>query len=99
VSHATGVLPDKIAQEIFMIDEKQIEKAFNDFDAAAKSGGAAGTKAIGAAANPCGIWHSIRGTVDAIITALRALGTLFPIARRAADVLETLKNLLNGLCP
>jgi hypothetical protein len=83
-----------------MIDEKQIEKAFNDFDAAAKTGGVAGApKALPAGVNPCGVWHSIRGTVDTIITALRAVGTLFPIAKRAADVLETLKNLLNGLCP
>jgi hypothetical protein len=86
-----------------MIDEKQIEKAFNDFDAAAKSGvsavGAGGTRALAAGMNPCGVWHSIRGTVDSIIAALRAIGTLFPIARRAADVLETLKTLLNGLCP
>jgi len=60
-----------------------------------------GTVATGLPANisVCSTWHSIRGTVDAIITGLRAIGTIFPSAKKAADVLDTLKGLLNRLCP
>jgi hypothetical protein len=79
-----------------MIDEKQVNQAFDDFDKAVKGRGGA---VAAAAVNPCDVWHNIRATVDAIITALRAIGTLFPIAKRAADVLDTLKALLNQLCP
>ena len=82
-----------------MIDEHKVLKSFDDFDAALKSSGGTVAKLLPAGTNVCGVWHSIRGTVEAIITSLRAIGTIFPIAKKAADVLETLKGLLNTLCP
>ena len=82
-----------------MIDEKKIEKSFDDFEAAVKASGGQVATALPAAVNVCGTWHNVRGTVDTIIAGLRAVGGIVPIARRAADVLETLKNLLNALCP
>jgi hypothetical protein len=82
-----------------MIDEQKINKSFDDFEAAVKSNGATVAAAIPAAVDPCGMWHNIRATVDVIITGLKAIGIIFPIAKKAADVLDTLKNLLNKLCP
>jgi hypothetical protein len=82
-----------------MIDEKQVEKAFNDFDATLKGAGISAGNAVVPNINACATWHSIRGTVDEVIKGLRAVGTLFSLAKRAADILETLKNLLNALCP
>ncbi len=82
-----------------MIDEHKLEKSFADFEAAMKSSGGAVATALPANINVCATWHSIRGTVDAIITGLRAVGILFPLAKKAADVLDTLKGLLNSLCP
>jgi hypothetical protein len=82
-----------------MIDEQKINKSFDDFEAAVKSKGATVATALPAAVDACGVWHSIRGTVDTIINGLKAIGSIFPIAKKAADVLDTLKNLLNTLCP
>ncbi|MDR3634245.1 MAG: M12 family metallopeptidase [Isosphaeraceae bacterium] len=73
------------------------EEAFDSFDASIKSLAAVAPGAL--AGNPCDVWRNIRGTVDEIINALQAVGTLLPIAKRAADVLQQLANLLNVLCP
>jgi hypothetical protein len=62
------------------------------------SGGTVG-RPLAANVDVCGTWKSIRGTVDDIINGLNAIGTLFPIAKKAADVLNTLKHLLDALCP
>jgi hypothetical protein len=82
-----------------MIDEQKLEKAFDDLDAIVKGKGGAVAKALPANIDFCGLWHNIRGTVDVIIAGLQAVGTIVPIAKKAAAVLETLKNILNGLCP
>jgi hypothetical protein len=82
-----------------MIDDKKLTKAFDDFEAKLKTHNVRLGVAMPARVSPCDVWHSIRGTVAAIIKALKAVGLLIPIAKKAADVLQTLSDLLDKLCP
>lgn len=85
-----------------MIDVQKIDRAFDDFEAAVRAqAGGPQAPTVGAAAipDPCGLWQSLRGPWDAIIQALKALGAIIPIARRAAEAMEKVRDLLNVLCP
>ena len=66
--------------------------------AAASLGATAGAPPPAAAFDPCASWKSIRGTVNGVVTALRAVGGIFPVAKRAADVIQTLATLLDQIC-
>lgn len=94
-----------------MIDEKTIQRAFDDFDHSAKAaglmgGGGAGVKATttsGSAGaqslNLCATWKAIRPGVDVIIGILKPLAFIFPVLLRVISVLETMKELLDKMCP
>ncbi len=80
------------------IDPQQIEKAFHDFEAVAGPTGLMPTPAAAAGFEPCANWRSIKPTVSEVIVALRALGGIFPLAKRAADIVQTLATLLDQVC-
>ncbi len=84
-----------------MIDQQQINKALDEFEAHAGLVGGAGpqARALPAPADVCGAWHRIRGPVDEITKGLRAAAVVVPAAGRVASVLETLRTLLDALCP
>jgi hypothetical protein len=77
-----------------MVNDKEITKAFSSFHSAVKR--AAATKSQ--ISNPCELWKKLQKTWDAVIQALKALGTLIPIARQAADAMEKVRDILNALC-
>lgn len=82
-----------------MIDVNALENAFDDFEAKMKASGGSVGQPLPPSIDACSAWHNVRGTVDQIIVGLEAVGIIVPIARQAAEVLKTLKNLLNILCP
>jgi hypothetical protein len=83
-----------------MADSKKIEGAFDKFEAAAKKARRPGARTAAAAfPDPCATWKSLRGPWQAIIDALTAVGTLVPIAKRAAAAMTVVKELLDALCP
>ena len=78
-----------------MVNDKEITKAFTSFHSAVKR--AAATKSI--LSNPCALWKTLQKPCEAVIQALRALGTLIPAARQAAQAMEKIRDILNALCP
>ncbi len=57
------------------------------------------TAAPGASAlDPCAQWKQSRQTVNGVIAALHGVGGLFPIAERAAKVIETLAGVIDQIC-
>lgn len=82
-----------------MIDEQQIAKALDDFEAAARGPAQAPTAGATAIPDPCGLWHSLRGPWDGIIQIVKAAGSLIPVAKRIAEAMERIRDLLNALCP
>jgi hypothetical protein len=78
-----------------MVNEREISKAFTNFNSAVKKATAAKSQLT----NPCDFWKSLKGPWDAVIGALQALGKLIPIAKRAALAMEKVREILNVLCP
>ena len=76
-----------------MVNDKEITKAFTGFHSAVRR--AASAKV----ADPCALWKKLKGPFEAVIRSLQALGTLIPIAKRAADAMEKVREILNVLCP
>jgi subtilisin family serine protease len=70
------------------------EAAFDRFDAAFGRGTARAAAGIDA----CAMWNQGRGHIQGIITALRAVSFIFPLAQRAAVVVQTLADILDRLC-
>ena len=75
-----------------------VDDALRRFDAALKSGGVHSAALPGGFATPCEAWKALRPSVLSIIAALNAVGALVPVAKRAAQVLQTLANMLDALC-
>jgi hypothetical protein len=78
-----------------MVNDREISKAFTNFHSAVKR--AAATKSQ--LSNPCAVWKNLQKPWDAVIQALKALGTLMPAARHAALAMEKVRDILNALCP
>jgi hypothetical protein len=78
-----------------MVNDKEITKAFTSFRSALHRAAASKSQL----SNPCAMWKKLQKPWDAAVQALRALGTLFPAARRAAEAMEKVREILNTLCP
>lgn len=91
------------AQQGSSHEVEQFDNAFQAFEAAASRSGlmpatAPATAPAAEAFDPCAQWKSARGTVNEVIAALRSVETLFPIAKKAADIIQTLATLLDQVC-
>ncbi len=78
-----------------VIDQRRIEKAFEDFSSATvgmnESIAAQGFDA-------CSTWKSLRDKVTAVVEALKAVAVFLPLVGRAATVVETLSTILDQVC-
>jgi hypothetical protein len=77
-----------------MVQNKEITKAFTSLHGAVQRVAAAKTPL----SNPCDLWKTLQGPWDAAIAALEALGTLIPVARKAAQAKIKVREILNALC-
>jgi hypothetical protein len=77
-----------------MVNDKAITKAFTNFHGAVKRAADGHSKIT----NPCELWKTLKAPFEAVIQALNALGTLIPIAKRAAQAMEKVRDILNALC-
>ena len=78
-----------------MVNDKEITKAFTNFRSAAQRATAGGSQLT----DPCAVWRKLKPSWDAVIQALKALGTLIPLARQAATAMEKVRDLMAVLCP
>jgi hypothetical protein len=76
-----------------MVDDKEITKAFTGFQSAVQRATTKNQKA-----DPCALWKKLQAPFEAVIRALTALGTLIPVAKRAALAMEKMRDILNVLC-
>jgi hypothetical protein len=78
-----------------MVNDKEITKAFTGLQSAVKRAATAKSQL----SNPCEIWKNLQKPWDAAIIALEALGTLIPVARKAAQAMIKVREILTALCP
>jgi hypothetical protein len=78
-----------------VINPKEIDKAFKDFDAAIPRTSKVSSPDPGQA---CAAYKQIRAPLSAIVKALEATGMLLPVAGKAASVIKILSGLLDKLC-
>lgn len=78
-----------------MVNDKEITKAFSSLNSAARKA----TAVKSHLADPCEVWKQVKPSWSAVIQALKALGTLIPLARRAATAMEKVLDLMAVLCP
>jgi subtilisin family serine protease len=91
VSSGMAPLPAGAAQNL--------ESAFGAFESAFRpGGGGVAPGRVATAIQPCESWKHLRGTVRGVVTALRALGSIFPVASKAADVVDVLSGILDQVC-
>ncbi len=77
-----------------MVNDKEITKAFSSLRTAMRKSAAAPAKLP----DPCTFWKNLRPSWEAVIQALRALGSLIPVARQAATAMEKVRDMMNALC-
>jgi len=90
-------------QHVSSQEVEQLDVALQAFEAAVTQSGISrspDSESISSAAsfNPCEKWKTTRHTVQEVIAALRSIEALFPMAKRAADVVQSLATLLDQIC-